>query len=89
MNEVGAEGGNLRIGGSGALPWLQDTPEVDVWGRWQVRFRDVVILDRNGRRYAVFNLSDHDLAAPADRARFLDLMRRAALVPDEGGGARR
>jgi hypothetical protein len=43
------------------LPWLQDTSDANWWEGWQVNYRDLVILDRNGDREAVFNLTQHDL----------------------------
>ncbi len=43
------------------LPLLQSTLETDWWEDWQVFYRDVVILDRDGNQVDVFNLTDHDL----------------------------
>ena len=43
------------------LPLLQNTLEANWWLEWEVTYRDVVILDRNGEREAVFNLTEHDL----------------------------
>lgn len=50
------------------LPWLQDRADVDVWGAWQVEYRDVVIRDATGARVGVYNLTLHDLADPANQA---------------------
>ncbi len=47
------------------LPWLQDVPEVDVWGAWGIAFRDVVILDADNEVLDVYNLTEHDLSDPA------------------------
>ncbi len=62
------------------IPWLQDTPEEDVWTRWAVEFRDLVILDGNNRKVAVFNLTEHNLDVPAEvealRALLLDAASR-------------
>jgi hypothetical protein len=44
------------------LPWLQDTIEDDWWGSWGVSAFDVVIIDRQGNEFDVFNLADHDLS---------------------------
>ena len=49
-----------------ALPWLQETEAQKAWEPWEVRYRDVVILDAENRRAAVFNLTDHNLATPAE-----------------------
>ncbi|WP_096326998.1 hypothetical protein [Nannocystis exedens] len=45
-----------------SIPLLQDVGEVDAWARWEVVYRDVVILDRDGAPVGVFNLTEHDLA---------------------------
>lgn len=50
------------------LPWLQDRIDVDVWRRWAVVYRDVIILDAANRRVGVFNLTTHDLSRPEDYA---------------------
>ena len=39
------------------LPWTQDIPEVDAWGRWDVTLRDLFILDRNGVLITKINLT--------------------------------
>ena len=39
------------------LPWTQDVPEVDAWGRWDVTLRDLFILDRNGVLITKINLT--------------------------------
>lgn len=65
VNAAGAESGNdLAVQGRD-LPWLQDTPEENAWGDWRVRWRDVVILDRENRKVAVYNVTDHNLARPS------------------------
>ncbi|WAS95313.1 hypothetical protein [Nannocystis punicea] len=44
------------------IPLLQDVADVDAWARWEVVYRDVVILDRDGAPVGVFNLTEHDLS---------------------------
>ena len=66
VNAAGFEAGNAGYAMGKTLPLLQDTAEVDVWGSWQVVWRDVVILDGTGRRRAVFNLSNTDLNQPSN-----------------------
>ena len=39
------------------LPWVQDIPEFDVWGDWDITSRDFVILDRYGNEFARVNLT--------------------------------
>jgi len=75
VNEAGQEASNdLMIAGR-TLPWLQDTPLVNVWTLlWQVEYRDVRILDREGKVRAVYNLTAHDLSEPANFATLKQLM---------------
>ncbi len=62
LNEAGLEAGNAEMVEGRDLPLLQDTTADDVWGSWEVEWRDVVLLDRENRRRYVYNLTDHDLA---------------------------
>lgn len=62
----------------GPLPILQDTAADDVWGKWVVTYRDVVVLDRENKRIAVFNLTVNDLGVPANY-QALDMILRDAL----------
>ncbi|MDX2009433.1 MAG: hypothetical protein SFW67_04545 [Myxococcaceae bacterium] len=50
------------------MPLLQDTAAVNAWSVWQVTYRDVVIVDAEGKRRAVYNLTQNDLAVPANLA---------------------
>jgi hypothetical protein len=50
------------------LAWLQDNAAQAVWDSWQVTYRDLVILDRKNWRIGVFNLTEHNLAVPAEYA---------------------
>ena len=50
------------------LPWLQETGDPDVWKSWAVTYRDVVILDADNQKVAVYNLTEHDLADSANYA---------------------
>ncbi len=62
INGVGYESGNATITEGRDLPWLQDTPETEVWALWSIAYRDVVVLDEEGVVVAVYNLTNHDLA---------------------------
>jgi len=66
VNGAGLESGNDGFVTGKTLPLLQDTAAVDAWGRWQVTYRDVVVLDVEGRRRDVFNLTEHDLSNPGN-----------------------
>jgi hypothetical protein len=59
--------------GGRSLPWLQETQADSVWRRWDVAYRDVVILDAQNVPVAVFNLTRHNLnnAAEYDSLRSL------------------
>lgn len=72
------EAGNAQMCAGRVLPWLQDEAAHDVWGSWQVDFRDVVILDPTGRVFAIYNLTTHDLGNPAFYAELRTLMLDAA-----------
>lgn len=66
INAIGEEHGNPFIASVCDLPWLQDTDAAQVWERWQVAYRDVVILDADNAPVAVFNVTTYDLATPAN-----------------------
>jgi hypothetical protein len=61
VNEAGYESGNASITEGRSLPWLQDTSEVNVWTQWAVTYRDVLVRDREGLLFGVFNLTGHGL----------------------------
>lgn len=50
------------------LPWLQDVSAQDVWTKWGVQYRDVVIVGTDLLRRDVYNLTSHDLGNPEFRA---------------------
>jgi hypothetical protein len=82
VNEAGQESGNPAMCNGRTIPWLQDTPEVNVWhARWNPTFRDVVILDRENLRIAAFNLTEHDLNLPANYDLLKTLLIEAAGAP--------
>jgi hypothetical protein len=66
VNDVGHELGNDAITDGRDLPWLQNTPEEDAWALWGVSYRDVVVIEPDGTFVDVLNLSDNDLADPAN-----------------------
>jgi len=51
---------DLMYGGR-SLPWLQEMRGDSVWHKWDVNYRDVIILDAENVPVAVFNLSRHNL----------------------------
>lgn len=72
VNEVGQEFGNSSITENRDLPWLQDVDSdsngnSDVWvDKWNVTFRDVVILDGQNREVDRYNVTVHDLSVPSN-----------------------
>jgi len=77
INHPDAATDPLFIAGA-ALPWLQDVPVDGAWQLWQVRLRDVYVLDTEDRLVGTYNLTDHDLALEAHRDELLDMIESAA-----------
>jgi hypothetical protein len=68
---------DLAVAGN-SIPWLQDV-QSEAWGGWAVTWRDVVILDAENKKVAVFNLTEHDIAGdPSEYAALLALLRSTA-----------
>jgi hypothetical protein len=81
LNATGHESGNALATDGRTLPWLQDDASSDVWGDWQVDFRDVVVLDPDNRVTAVYNLTANDLADPVKYEELKALIVEAAGGP--------
>ena len=75
VNGIGYENGNERVTEDRDIPWLQDIEEVDAWTQWDVQYRDVYILDQNGRLRFIYNLTINDLGNPDN----LDLLTNAMV----------
>ena len=56
------------------IPFLEEGPDYDVWAAWNVRYRDVVILDEDNVVIGVYNLSDNNLAEAANYEALRDLL---------------
>lgn len=79
INEAGQESGNAGMFPGPSIPWLQDTLAEHVWnGKWQVEWRDVVVLDDQNRRLAVYNLTTHNLADAANYTALRNLLLASA-----------
>jgi hypothetical protein len=78
VNAAGYEAGNGAVTRGRKLPWLQDTDDQDVWGRWGVTWRDVWILDTENEIIDVHNLTRHDLGDPGNYADFKRILEDAA-----------
>ena len=42
------------------LPWIHDNLDQDVWNKWDVRLRDLYILNEEGALYGRINLTEFD-----------------------------
>lgn len=78
VNAVGAESSNDAMCQGRRIPWLQDTVESDVWGSWNVTYRDVVVLDRHNGFVTAYNLTIHDLGNPDYYAELKKILLQAA-----------
>ena len=78
VNKAGEEADNALVCQGRTLPWLQDTPAVNVWGSWRVTWRDVVVLDADNKIVRVYNLTDNDLHDPANYAELRGILVGAA-----------
>ncbi|MFN0151688.1 MAG: hypothetical protein ACKVU1_13370 [bacterium] len=78
VNGIGQESGNAQTCANRILPWLQDTTPQNVWNKWAIVYRDVVIVDAINRPVAVFNLTTKNLAEPANYDSLMTLLLGAA-----------
>jgi hypothetical protein len=62
VNAIGYESYNDSYTDGVDIPWLQDTMSESVWASWGAQWRDVWILDPQGRLYAMFDLNRRDLS---------------------------
>lgn len=77
VNAAGLESGNEGFVMGKTLPLLQDMAGVDAWGTWQVTYRDVVVLDAQGRRRDAYNLTMNDLSVTANYATLKSILSKA------------
>jgi len=73
VNGAGYESGNERVTEDRDIPWLQDTENIEAWTQWDVKYRDVYVLDQNGDLRFIYNLTVNDLGNPDN----LDLLTDA------------
>jgi len=78
VNDIGLESGNDGITTGRVLPWLQSAADQDVWTSWQVGYRDVFILGPGNEHLSTYNLTEHDLADPANYVALKNLLLEAA-----------
>lgn len=80
VNAVGLEVGNDGMCQGRTLPWLQDQPDELVYDRWAPGFRDVVIVNGANEKLESYNLTDNDLADPANYAELKAKLQAAAAA---------
>ena len=80
INRAGSEAGNAQVCDGRNIPWLQDTLDQNVWGAWQVTWRDVIVLDEDNEIVAVFNLTQNSLSVPANYDSLKSILRDAATI---------
>jgi hypothetical protein len=78
VNEIGQESGNDGMCQGRTIPWLQDLPLIDVWQSWHVTMRDVVVLNAHNDVIEIYNLTEHNLADPANYATLRTFLIEAA-----------
>ncbi len=83
VNQIGYESGLDEMSALGDLPLLQDTESEGVWDSWDVTFRDVVVLDGEGRVHGVVNLTTHPLSEDANYAMLKALIIEASETLDD------
>jgi hypothetical protein len=66
VNQFTSVSGNQQNCDGRDIPWLQEDQTSNVQGQWGALYRDVVILDADNVPVAVYNLTAHDLAVPAN-----------------------
>jgi hypothetical protein len=78
VNGIGLEVGNPLATAGRTIPWLQDVAAEDVWTKWAITYRDVVVLDGENRKVGVYNLTVHDLGDAANYAELKQMLVDAA-----------
>lgn len=63
------------------IPVMGDTTELGVQTSWGAMLRDIVVLDEQNRRIAVYNLNFHNLADAPSYMEFKDLLVREGNRP--------
>tara|TARA_B100000683_G_scaffold217591_1_gene213629 strand:+ start:3955 stop:4362 length:408 start_codon:yes stop_codon:yes gene_type:complete len=79
VNEAGYDNFDNVTNAASTQPWIQDTDEDDVWHSWEVAYRDVVIIDGENKRRAVFNLTTDTLYLPDNYEHMKNTIRHLIL----------
>lgn len=79
--DLASEGRTANITMMRSIAMLQDTATMNVSVAWRTTLRDVVVLDAENRRIHVYNLTEHNLADPANYAALKTMLLDAANAP--------
>ena len=82
VNLLGQEASSGLVNAFSHLAWLHDNPAASLWSRWQVTYRDVFILGARNQLLGIYNLTQHDLGLPDNRAAFRQMLVQAARAVD-------
>ncbi len=82
INLINAAASNPLVTSTSTLPWLQDTAADGVSDKWNASYRDVRIVDAEGRLAGVFNLTEHDLGVEQNRITIKDMLLEASRAVD-------
>lgn len=78
INQVEHESANSQACNGKDIPWLQETWDELVWGKWRIDYRDVVIVDQDNVPVATYNLTDNNLGTPANYEALKGMLEAAA-----------
>ena len=81
VNASGYESSLDKLAEEGTLPILQDELEIDMWDRWQITYRDVVVVDENLKPIARINLTDNSLSDEPVYNALLNLIKDVIQTP--------
>ncbi|MSU62792.1 MAG: hypothetical protein EXS31_10415 [Pedosphaera sp.] len=82
INLINAAASNPLVTSTSTLPWLQDTAADAVSTKWMVTYRDVRIIDAEGRLAGVFNLTEHDLGVEQNQIALKKMLLETATAVD-------
>ena len=82
INAAGRESGNATICNGRTTPWLQDTSAAQVYQKWNVTYRDVIIVNELNQPVATYNLTSNNLGIPANYSALKALLQQAAGATD-------
>jgi len=80
INEMGHSSGLETAYAERTLPLLQDDETQRVWEKWDVTYRDVIVLDGENKKVGVLNLTENSLAEEENKATMEDLFLTAGGI---------